>query len=239
MILLRCGPNFSLNRSQSIGEGLTAASLSISLSPTLFSSQSDIPRVEAKRRLSNVEQISDMGYGSTSSLNAMMHRTHAPRRNSLSPEPLLHLKQPSSNSSIEEEYELTADSHTGHAVGRPVHLVVEGAHHSSLSKLNNKISAPSSQESLPAPPQHQKYLSMSSLATGTHQNSPQHVNLSYHTQMSSSGDSLDGGHMSFIKKGVHKFSNYDNVVSSTHNVQLLSAKKLKSDEHLDIRWEVS
>ena len=235
MILLRCGSNFSLNRSQSIGDGLTVAS--ISLSPTLFSSQSDIPRLEANRRLSNVEQISDMGYGSTSSLNAM-HRAHVPRRNSLSPEPLIHLKQPSSNSSIEEEYELIADSHTGHAVGRPVHLTVEGTHHGSLSKLSAKTSAPSSQESLLPPPQHQKYLSMSSLATTGYQNSPQHVNLSYHTQLSSSGDSLDGGHVSFIKKGVHKFSSHGNVVS-THNVQLLSAKKLKSDDQLDIRWEVS
>jgi len=239
MILLRCGSNLSLNRSQSIADGLTAKSLSISLSPTLFSSQSDIPRVDAKRRLSNVEQLSEMGYGSTSSLNTMQHRANTPRRRSLSPEPLIHLKQPSNNSSIEEEYELTTDSHTLHSVGRPVHLTVEGTHLESSSKLSVKTSAPSSQESLPAPPppQHQKYLSMSSLAPATHHNSPQHVNLSYHTQLSSSGDSLDGGHVSFTRKGVRKFSSYDNVIS-THNVQLLSAKKLKPDEQLDIRWEV-
>ena len=226
MILRRYETNSNLTRSQSIGNGISPYMSSLSLSPTFTSSQVDcIPKGDARRRLSNVEQISDRKSGSSLSLGLPTGVGHL-RRLSTSPEPLMHQFSSSSN----ERSDDNSDS-------QPLQFAAEDVNHNSLFRPSStKINGHLSQEHYHQL-DHKKFLSMSTTGMAGHSPS-QPVNLSY--QHHHSSDHIDGRNLTFKGRGMHKLSSTDsNLFAQNFNVQLLSSKKLPStDVGPDVKWEV-
>lgn len=223
MILLRCGNNSSLSRSQSIGNVLNSYMSSLSVSPFSFSSNQldNIPKVDTRRRTSNVEQISDRSSGSTSSLNVSTSRLDF-RRHSASPEPFI------------QRLGFSGDKSATNYEGQSPQFVEEETNYNFSSRPSTKVNGHSSQEHYL---QHdrQKFLSMGSLRMGNHSPS-QRTNLSYQHHYGS--DTINGNKLTFKGKGIRKISD-NGLFTLSSNVQLVSAKKLPSlEKGLDVRWEV-
>jgi len=201
---------------------------SLSLSPP---SQLDVPRVDGRRRLSNVEQISDRRVGSTTSLGIPTSRLEF-RRHSASPEPLM---QQLSSSSNDEKNE---DGSTTNCISQPLQFL-EHTNQNSLSKpYYVKTNGYSSQEHHHQQLNHQRFLSTStSRMAGLSPSQPTHLSYQHHH----STDNIDGSKLTFKGKGAHKISTNNNLsVHDQCNVQLLSSKKFPSlDQGVDVRWEVS
>ena len=231
IILLRCGNNSSLSRSQSSGNVLNSYMSSLAVSPFSFSSNQldGISKVPMRRHLSNVEQFSDRNSGSTSSLNMPPTNRLDFRRHSVSPEPLI---QRLSSFSNDERPKITR-SYEGQS---PPFMEEEETDYNLLSKPFTKMNGHSSQE--PYHHDRQKFLSMGSLRMGNHTPS-QPSTLSY--QHHHSSDNINGNKLTFKGKGIQKISVENNgLYAHNSNVQLLSSKKLPSlDKGLDIKWEVS
>ena len=219
MILLRLGINSSLGRSQSIGNGLTSFMSSLSVTPLSFSTdQLDVHRVvDTRRRLSNVEQISDRSSGSSLSLSMTTSRLDC-RRHSTSPEPLIQrLSSFGSEAKVGSNY----DNHQ--------FVEEEGASYNLPSK--HKTNGHLSQDNYLDQP---RFLSMSTFADRA---PSQPTSLSY--QHRHGNDNTDGSKLTFKKKDIRKFAASNNLFTQNGNVQLLSSNKLSSlDKGLDVRWEV-
>ena len=238
MILLRCGSNSSLSRSQSIGNVLDSFMSSLTVSPLSFSSgQLDVPRVNSRRHLSNAEQFSDKQSTSNSSLSMPTTSRLDYRRHSASPEPLI---QRLSGFSSDERAK-SGSSSEGYSAQFVEEEEAAAANYNYLPKPFAKMNGHSSQEHQLQHHQqydHQRFLSLSTLGMSSHASSQQSTNLSH--QHHHSSDYIDGNKLTFKGKGTRKISTENNdLFTHNSNVQLLSSKKLSSlDKGLDVKWEV-
>ena len=237
MILLRYGSSSSLSRSQSIGNVLDSFMSSISVSPLSFSSgQLDVPRVNSRRRLSNIEQFSDKNSSSSSSLSMPASRLDY-RRHSASPEPLI---QRLSGFSSDDRAK-SGSSCEGYSA-QFVEEEEAAANYNYLPKPFAKMNGHSSQDNQLQHHQlqynHQEFLSLNTLGMSNLASSQQSTNLPH--QHHHSSDHIDGNKLTFKGKGTRKIStDNSNLFTQNSNVQLLSSKKLPSlEKGLDVKWEV-
>ena len=234
MMLLRCGSNSSLGRSQSIGNVLDSFMSSLPVSPSSFSTTNlNVPRVNGQHI---AEQTNNRMSGSNLSLGVSTSRLDY-RRHSASPEPLI---QRLSSFSSDERAKSGSSCEGGYSV-QSVEEEPDTSYY--LPKPFTKMNGHSSQDNqLQQHHQqqygHQRFLSLSNLGMSSHSSSQQSTNLP--RQYHHSSDNIDCHKLTFKGKSTRKISTENNnLFTHNSNVHLLSSKKLPSlEKGLDVRWEV-